>query len=476
MKKPLSKTLRIFYGVGDLGFSLAVSVQMYLQTYFLTDVARFNLAMVALIITIPATFDAIFSPVYGAIIDAVKPMKWGKFRSWLLVCPPIAMLLLAFEYTKIGPDIVAALIIIATTILSKPVVNTAWVVNAALIPQLANNPQEKILLTSRRAVWTNVATLFFSYIGAPLALFFGNLTSPIMGYTILEALMGVCMVGGFYAIFKMTNGYDELPDKNVVVDLSKTVAKKDEDHSKAAAKKKDRVSGKDILRNLFQNPPLIFLIISDYSRYIATFVINATIAYYFAYVAQNMALMPLFMFLIALAAIIGSFATPALNKLMGTRMNTIITTFLAGVFLIVAKFFGQQTSIFIVLFTIAEFFLGVNSSTFVALYSDTTVYGEWKTGKNTSGFIMGLMNLPVKFGTLTRGAILAFAFAAIGFVAKMAPTPGLKEGLVNIFVLIPAIGLILTAFILVIGFRLSDAKLKQMTEEINTRKQEAIAG
>ena len=91
MKKPLSPALKTFYGIGDLGFSLMTSVGMYFQTYFLTDVAGFNLALVGLIITIPGIFDAVFAPVYGAIIDAVKPMKWGKYRS--NSDPPVVVLM-----------------------------------------------------------------------------------------------------------------------------------------------------------------------------------------------------------------------------------------------------------------------------------------------------------------------------------------------------------------------------------------------
>ena len=73
MKKPLSPALKTFYGIGDLGFSLMTSVGMYFQTYFLTDVAGFNLALVGLIITIPCIFDAVFAPVYGEVRQAPVP-------------------------------------------------------------------------------------------------------------------------------------------------------------------------------------------------------------------------------------------------------------------------------------------------------------------------------------------------------------------------------------------------------------------
>ncbi|KPU45444.1 putative symporter YjmB [Oxobacter pfennigii] len=464
MKKPLSNALKTFYGVGDLGFSLMVSVGMYLQTYFLTDIAGFNLAMVALIVTIPSTFDAIFSPVYGAIIDAVKPMKWGKLRSWLIVTPPIVVVLMALQYSKIGPDNVAAIIMIVSAIVARPLFNTPWVANVALIPLLASTPQEKVLLSSRRGFWTNLSRVFFSYIGTPLAIFFGSVTgSPVLGYTILQTLMAMCMWGGYFIHFRMTEGYEELPSKDVPAETTKT-----------AVKKKEKASIGDILRNLFQNPPLIFLMIADYGRYMATFVVSASVAYYFTYVAENMALMPFFMLVTSISAVLGSLATPTLNKKFNTRTTTIISAFAAGAFLVVAKLLGLQTYMFILAFFFGQFFIGVLTSTLVALYSDTIVYGEWKTGQNTAGFIMGLMNLPLKIGSLTRGIVMSVALASIGFVAKMTPTPALKAGLINVLALLPAIGLLFTGAVLLLGFHLTEAKVKEMTEEINARKQGAV--
>ncbi|HAA37490.1 MAG TPA: Na+/melibiose symporter and related transporter [Firmicutes bacterium] len=462
VKKPLSPALKTFYGIGDLGFSLMTSVGMYFQTYFLTDVAGFNLALVGLIITIPGIFDAVFAPVYGAIIDAVKPMKWGKYRSWLILTPPLVVVLMTMTYTKIGSDAVAAAIIIACTLLARPLFNIPWVANVALISVLANDPSERVLLSSRRAFWTNLSRVFFSYIGSPLALYFGAKTNPITGYAILQFLMATSMMIGYFIHFKMTEGYEE-----VTSDTKQSAAQ-------TAPKAKEKTSLKDLLSNLFQNPPLMALLFADFGRYLAMFTMTACIAYYFTYVAENMALMPPFMLITALAGVAGSLATPILNKKLKTRGTSIIGLLLAGGLMLFAKFVGLQTYIFMAVCTLAQFFMGMLASTLVALYGDTVIYGEWKTGKNTAGFIMGLMNLPLKIGSLARGVIMTAALAGIGFVAGMEPTLALKQGILNIYVVMPGIGLVLAGLILLFAFRLTDARLKEMTEEIEARKTQVI--
>lgn len=152
MKKPLSKTLKRFYGVGDFGFCMMTAAELSLFMLFLTDVAKFPLGIVAAITTITGAVDAIISLFSGAIVNMVKPMKWGKIRSWLLICPPIVLMTFIFQFSKIGSDITAAVIVCLGFIISHAAWNLATVANVSLVPMLSSNEDDKIILTSRRYV------------------------------------------------------------------------------------------------------------------------------------------------------------------------------------------------------------------------------------------------------------------------------------------------------------------------------------
>ena len=80
-KKPLSKALKLFYGVGDCGFTLMSNVESYFFNFFLTNLASFDLGIVTAITTISSTVDACLSWIYGAILNSIKPKKWGRYRS-----------------------------------------------------------------------------------------------------------------------------------------------------------------------------------------------------------------------------------------------------------------------------------------------------------------------------------------------------------------------------------------------------------
>lgn len=78
-KKPLSTSLKYFYGVGDLGFTLMSNVEGFLFVFFMTNIIKMDLGMIAFVTTTIAVVDVILSPTYGGIINSLKPMKWGRY-------------------------------------------------------------------------------------------------------------------------------------------------------------------------------------------------------------------------------------------------------------------------------------------------------------------------------------------------------------------------------------------------------------
>ena len=112
----------------------------------------------------------------------------------------------------------------------------------------------------------------------------------------------------------------------------------------------------------------------------------------------------------------------------------------------------------------------VASSMNTALYSDTVVYGEWKTGKNIRAFTMALLVLPIKVGLFFRSAIIAVWLIAIGFVANEDPTPEVVAGIRAIMTFAPAAACAIGAIIFSLGYKIEDKNVLLMQDEIAARK------
>lgn len=456
MKKELSKSLKRFYGVGDFGFNLMSSVESYYFNFFLTNLAGFSMGIVALITTISSTVDACLSWVYGAFLNSMKPKKWGRYRSWLLLVPWIVPFLYAFQFIKLGDGVVSIVIIIVAAIISHIVWNFAYVANVSMINVAGKDAKDRIQLSSTRGAWSNFSKIIFSYAVIPVAALASKI-SETNKYGAVAFVFGVLFAVLYYVHFRMFKGYEEteeMPDTATV--------KKD----------KTKTGGKDLLKALFQNPPLISLLFADLAKWMFNFVVMGTAVYYFTYIAQDKGLLATYILISNILCVIGSYCSKFLAGKLSTRITTISCFIGMAILLIIAYFAYTNVWLVIVLMSLAQFGYGVTYACTPALYGDTIVYSEWKTGKNATGWVMGLQNLPLKIGVMARGIIISAVLAAAAFNSGIKPEDAsveLMKGICNGFMIIPAIALIIGAVLLIAGFRLTREKIEHYQTEIAAR-------
>ncbi|MGN0363262.1 MAG: MFS transporter [Bilifractor sp.] len=457
--KPLSRQLKVFYGVGDFGFNLMSSIESYYFNFFLTNLAQFALPVVTMITTVASTVDALLSWIYGAIINSSKPMKWGRYRSWLVAIPWVVPFLYAFQFVKIGSGILSAVIIIVAAIASHVCWNFAYVANVSMISVAGKTPEERSQLAATRAAWSNASKVVFSYAAPVLASVAAGLIGKVNMYGGAAFCFGILFVVLYYAHFRMFKGYEE------------TVPAAEGASAKAPAK--DRTSGKDLLKALAQNPPLIALLIADLAKFMFNFICMGFASYYFLYVANNSALTPVYILVTNIFCIIGAYLSKTLSNRFSTRNTAIGVMAIQAVLLIIA-FIGHNNIILVlILMSAALFGYGITYACTPALYGDTIVYSEWKTGKNAAGWISGLQNVPLKVSIMTRGIIISACLAAGAFKSDIDPaaaTDQLKTAISAGFMMIPAIALIVAVLCLTFGFRLTRDKVDQYTAEIEARK------
>ena len=454
--KPLSKALKVFYGVGDCGFSLMTNVESYYFNFFLTNLAAFSLPVVTLITTIASTVDACLSWIYGAILNSIKPKKWGRYRSWLILLPWLVPFLYAFQFIKIGNTAVSAVIIIVATIISHVAWNFPYVANVSMIAVAGKTPEDRAQLASTRAAWANLSKVLFSYVGPPLAAFFAAHLSEVNQYGATAFTLGIFMAVLYFAHFKMFEGYEE-------VETAQTAAKKDT----------TRTSGGDLLKSLVQNPPLLVLLLADLAKWMFNFVCMGAAIYYFTYVAQNKGLMATYILVANILCVIGSYLSKFVANKLTTRTTTIVTFFAMAVVMFIANAAYSNVMLVIILMSVAQFGYGIGYACTPALYADTIIYSEWKTGKNATGWISGLQNVPLKVSIMTRGIIINACLAAANFSTKIDPaaaTEELKKGICVAFIVVPAIALIIAGVLLLVGFHLTKDKVVQYQNEIAARK------
>lgn len=451
--KGLSNSLKCFFGVGDAGFNLMSNIETFYFMTFLTDLAAFSPAIAGLINSVFSIVDACLSWIYGGILNGTKAKKWGRYRSWLILVPWIVPFLYAFQFIRVSSnEMLSAVIIIAAAIASHVVWNIGYVANATLVSVVGKTPEDRATLASSRGTWNNIGSLLFSYLGLPLATLLAGFVGETNKFAAAAFCLGILMVLGYYAHFKMTDGYEEIETGN---------------GPKAGAAK---VSIPDMFKSLFANPQLMILMVADLAKWCVKFVTAAAAIYYFRDAMHNPGLMTPYLLAIGLAAIVGAFATRYLAKSLSNRTTAIIS--FVGMAVSLALIYVAYTSYVavIALMTLAQFFYGVAYSISPALYADTVVYTTHKTGKNAAGWIMGLQNLPLKVGVFMRGTIVAACLAAVGWQKGIALEGAARQGMTVALGLVPAVLCAIGAVLLVFGYKLTREKIAECQAAIDANK------
>ena len=458
MPERLNKSLLYTYGIADMFFILMVNMEMFYFTAFLTDYAQFSMTVIGVILWITGAVDIVCALAAGVILQRVALKYGGKYRSWFLVGPPIVAPLFVLQFSKIGSDWTAASIIVVAFILSHLLYNVVFTAGGSMVGRLSQLPDERTILSTSRSQGWSAAGLVFSVTGLPMLMFFSSRAGKVSGFSITVIAYAVLMVFGYLYVYRITAGKD--PYDDISLDASGNGSKQ---------------SLKEIVSLVFANPPLLLLIGAETFRYAGGSIITAFAFYFFTYVFKNLAFMTVFLLVTSIAMLFGAFFSTWIGIQIGKRKSYWIFLALSAVAFAAAKFFGKTEWSFTAIVSVSSFFGSIAGSMTTALFADTVIYGEWKTGKNISAFTMALLNFPIKLGILVRSAVVTLGLMAIGFVANAVPAPGVVEGISFIMIFMPAAASAIAALIFYYGYKIEDRNVIRMQEEIVERKAGRLA-
>jgi len=449
----LRKSLLHTYGIADFAFVLMVNMEVYYFSAFLTDYARFSLKTVGWILFTTSFFDIGCALAAGIILQKVTLKFGGKYRSWFLVGPPAVAVLFLLQFTKIGSDALAAIIITFGFLSSHLIWNVLVTAGGAMVGRLSPLPRERTVLSASRAQGMSAAGLVFSATALPMMMYFSGFTNDVTGITITVGIYNLLMIFGYWYIFKITAGKD--PYDEAVT---------------GSTGNGNGPSIREILAFSFKNPPLWGLMMAEVFRNSYVLILTAFAYYYFKYVLNEFTLLSFFILAISVARLSGTLVASWVGNRIGKRTTYWLSLVLAAAGFGQAIFFSENVWGFTAVFCIASMLGIVAGSMSSVLFSDTVVYGEWKTGRNNRAFIMSLQSLTIKLAIFIRAGVVALGLPAIGFKANALPMEGVVDGIRSIMIFAPAAACAVSALIFFLGYRIDEEKVLRMQDEIEARK------
>ena len=439
----------------NIGQSLFIQLELVYMSYFLTDLCGFDLGVVTFILTSTAAVDLVWVFVTGIVIEKCEFRKLGKYRAWYIICTPVILVFFTLMFfDAVNSAAAAGMVVIAFCIktLFQDIISAAV---TGHISQVTDDPNTRTLLSARRNQGAIIGQLLFSVIGIPCITMFGKAVgSDSMGYTIAAAFFCVINLIVNYIMFVMT--------KDAPIAATEKIAQG------------SKLSVGEMFGVLFRNKPLLVISFGDLLRYTAIFLVSSTAAYFFDNVLKDSGALSIYMTIQTVTGVIGALVVNQIAKRMGKKAIYCLCTLVYGGILTLMFFLAGEgrTTMFIVFMAVAFFFNSMIGTVVTAMTTDTVIYTMWKDGKNARGFIMSMLNIPIKFGSMIKSIILPVGLSAIGYVAGQAASPAVAKGLSGIMCLASGICVLLSCVIIFCGYHLTEKKVTELTEILEKRQAE----
>lgn len=431
MKKKLGKKYML-WGIADVGEGLVAFISGTYLSFFMTDVALIPLSITSVAMFVMSASDFILASTAGTLILMLPEGRWGRLRSYLLVCPVIAAVFFVIHFISFGNNIIiTALVITAAYILARCMYNLTFVANLSLINVIATNQTEKNQLSSQRMIGSNLGRMLANTVTPVLITLFAVQYSE-------RALYPMIMAGGgvIYILFNWVHFW-----------LAGNREKAANDYSELKLR--------DVFSALVTNAQLFVIVLIDLTSNVTSIVLPALAVYYYKYVFQQPQLTALHMLLTGVAALGGAMLVRiAGSKIQSPRKILLFVYPIIAIFIFGTRFCTWSPFLFMGANIIFHGLTGTTQPFELSLYMDNVTYIKNNTGKDMNSLVMGFSNMTVKIANIIKSLLIPITLMLSGYVAGEA-NEAVKLAIINAYSIFPMLFPLLGFFLLRFCYKLT---------------------
>ena len=454
--EPLKFSEKLGYGLGDAASNFFFQAFNVFLLYYYTDVFGLAPAAVGTMFMVTKMIDAFSDPAMGLLADRTRT-RWGKYRPYLLtMAVPYGILGYAMF---IGPELsptgklAYAYVTYSLMMLAYTAINIPY---SALMGVISPSSDERVKVSTYRFVCAFGAGWLIVTFANPLKNMLGG-GDEAEGFRYTMMLFAVFSVVLFWLTFATTR--ERVLPLSVQPDL------------------------KAELRALGRNLPWIALFVSGVFALMQVAVRNGGVIFYFKYFVGDDGT-PLFwifdqtaIFLSSgtMAVILGVTLTRPLTRRFENRHLMIALTVLSAAISSLFFFLSpDQFALMLALNCLGSLIAGPLAPLVFAMNADCADYGEWKSGRRTTGLIYSGGGFAGKMGLAVGAGLAGFILALFGFVANQPQTDTALLGIRLMITVFPAV-LSLLAAAAILFYRLDRALVRRIETELEQRRRAGLS-
>ena len=454
--RPFGFKDKIGYMFGDFGNDFTFILSSSFMLKFYTDVMGIHAAVVGVLMMAARFVDAFTDVAMGQIVDRSKPTKDGKFKPWLRrMCGPVAISsFLVFQSGFANmPYLFKVVWMIVTYILWGSIFYTSInIPYGSMASAISADAKDRASLSTWRSIGSTLAGLVIG-VGTPLFAYEtvnGNTILSGNRMTIIAGVFSVMAVICYMLCFKLATERVEVPQNNTKFNFG------------------------DLMKSLVTNRSLIGIIAAAILLLLVMLTMQGMNAYLFPNFYGNVAAQ-------SVAALAGSLVMLVVCAPLATKLSAkygkkelAIGSCLFGavVYLICWVLKPENPYTYVVFYVVANIGVGFFNMVIWAMITDVIDDAEVKNGVREDGTIYSVYSFARKIGQALSSGMIGALLSVIGYSASTAFNPEVVNGIFNMTCIIPAIGFVGIALVLMFLYPLSKNRVEANVLELKKRRGE----
>ena len=440
--RPFGWRDKLGYAAGDFGCNMSCAIITSYMMLFYVNVIGINPLHYATIVAIIKIFDAFDDPIIGALVDAGRPGKRGKFHPWILgsAIPLVFVGALVFLNIPDAPYWVRIAVCVVTYIAWDIAYTSMNIPYGSMASVITADPVQRTQLSNFRSVGALLANLPVMII-IPLLLFKDN--NPVGSrFLPLTLVLGVISFGAFMLTYFLC-----------------------EERIKPTKKEQVKFDYIATLKAIGKNRPMIGLIICTLVFKLFCFSTGSTNQYVFMCYFKDTKLLSLSNLATMLPMVLCMTCVTPLTKRFGKKALCswpFLGSFVVDMILAFAPI--SSPYVWIALQFVSGAFMGLFTLLMWALIADCIDYQEMITGRREEGTVYATYNFLSKFVSSFSSSIIAVGLSISGYVAAMQSeqTMEVANNLKIMSGILPAIGCLIAFLAMHFIYNLNNQKLAEM--------------
>ena len=454
--RPFGFKDKIGYMFGDFGNDFTFILSSSFMLKFYTDVMGIHASVVGVLMMAARFVDAFTDVAMGQIVDRSKPTKDGKFKPWLRrMCGPVAISsFLVFQSGFANmPYLFKVVWMIVTYILWGSIFYTSInIPYGSMASAISADAKDRASLSTWRSIGSTLAALVIG-VGTPLFAYEtvnGNTILSGNRMTIIAGVFSVMAVICYMLCFKLATERVEVPQNNTKFNFG------------------------DLMKSLVTNRSLIGIIAAAILLLLVMLTMQGMNAYLFPNFYGNVAAQ-------SVAALAGSLVMLVVCAPLATKLSAkygkkelAIGSCLFGavVYLICWVLKPENPYTYVVFYVVANIGVGFFNMVIWAMITDVIDDAEVKNGVREDGTIYSVYSFARKIGQALSSGMIGALLSVIGYSAATAFNPEVVNGIFNMTCIIPAIGFVGIALVLMFLYPLSKNRVEANILELKKRRGE----